>query len=109
MPCVLVLFNFLILQCYCYCSEFSKMYFVQEAHIKGVDQDEGLAKMLDSDSSSEDEEKKKKNKEEVHFNIHFIFFQSLQISYFMFTFFLNCVSAPLICFLHLKVPPPDQL
>ncbi|XP_023343999.1 general transcription factor IIF subunit 1 [Eurytemora carolleeae] len=36
----------------------------QEAHIKGVDQDEGLAKMLDSDSSSEDEEKKKKNKEE---------------------------------------------
>ena len=73
MPCVLVLFNFLILQCYCYCSELSKMYFVQEAHIKGVDQDEGLAKMLDSDSSSEDEEKKKKNKEEVHFNIHFIF------------------------------------
>ena len=46
---------------------------MQEAHIKGVDQDEGLAKMLDSDSSSEDEEKKKK-KEEVYFNIYFIFF-----------------------------------
>ena len=45
---------------------------MQEAHIKGVDQDEGLAKMLDSDSSSEDEEKKKK--EEVYFNIYFIFF-----------------------------------
>ena len=29
-------------------------------NIKGVDQDEGLAKMLDSESSSEDEDKKKK-------------------------------------------------
>jgi len=37
---------------------------IQEANIKGVDQDEGLAKMLDSDSSSEDEEKKKKEGEE---------------------------------------------
>jgi len=37
---------------------------IQEANIKGVDQDEGLAKMLDSDSSSEDEEKKKEGEEE---------------------------------------------
>jgi len=35
----------------------------KEAHIQGVDQDEGLAKMLDSDSSSEDEDKKKEDKD----------------------------------------------
>ena len=29
----------------------------QEANIKGVDQDEGLSKMLDSDSSSDEENK----------------------------------------------------
>ncbi len=30
---------------------------LQEANIKGVDQDEGLSKMLDSDSSSDEENK----------------------------------------------------
>jgi hypothetical protein len=37
----------------------------QEAEVKGVDQDEGLSKMLDSESSSEDEDKKKDSKDEV--------------------------------------------
>ena len=32
--------------------------------MKGVDQDEGLSKMLDSDSSSEDEDKKKEKKDD---------------------------------------------
>lgn len=37
----------------------------KEAEVKGVDQDEGLLKMLDSESSSEDEDKKKdKDKDE---------------------------------------------
>ena len=31
--------------------------------MKGVDQDEGLSKMLDSESSSEDETKKKEDKD----------------------------------------------
>ena len=31
--------------------------------MKGVDQDEGLSKMLDSESSSEDENKKKEDKD----------------------------------------------
>merc|ERR1719383_562454 len=35
----------------------------KEANIQGVDQDEGLSKMLDSDSSSEDEDKKKEDKD----------------------------------------------
>jgi len=37
----------------------------KEANIQGVDQDEGLSKMLDSESSSEDEEKKKKKEAEA--------------------------------------------
>lgn len=37
---------------------------LDEAHVKGVDQDEGLAKMLDSDSSSDEEKDKEKKKEE---------------------------------------------
>merc|ERR1719369_1395004 len=36
----------------------------KEAEVKGVDQDEGLAKMLDSEDSDSDEEKKKKDEEE---------------------------------------------
>ena len=40
--------------------EIFDMVYIQEANIQGVDQDEGLSKMLDSESSSEDEEKKKK-------------------------------------------------
>jgi hypothetical protein len=48
---------------------------LQEAEVKGVDQDEGLSKMLDSGSSSEDENKKKddKDKDEVknfYFNVY---------------------------------------
>ena len=35
----------------------------QEAEVKGADQDEGLSKMLDSESSSEDENKKKEDKD----------------------------------------------
>jgi hypothetical protein len=46
---------------------------LQEAEVKGVDQDEGLSKMLDSGSSSEDENKKKddKDKDEVKNYSHF--------------------------------------
>lgn len=36
---------------------------LEEANIKGVDQDEGLSKMLDSDSSSDEENKDKKDDE----------------------------------------------
>jgi hypothetical protein len=38
---------------------------VQEAEVKGVDQDEGLSKMLDSASSSEDEDKKKEKNDKA--------------------------------------------
>merc|ERR1719383_456178 len=36
----------------------------KEANIQGVDQDEGLSKMLDSDSSSEDEDREKEREDE---------------------------------------------
>lgn len=42
----------------------SEMDLEKEAEVKGVDQDEGLSKMLDSASSSEDENKKKEDKGE---------------------------------------------
>ncbi len=38
---------------------------MQEAEVKGVDQDEGLSKMLDSASSSEDEDKKKEKNDKA--------------------------------------------
>jgi len=42
----------------------SEQEMVEEANIKGVDQDEGLSKMLDSDSSSDEENKDKKKDED---------------------------------------------
>ena len=54
-------------------SDWLALSMLQEAEVKGVDQDEGLSKMLDSGSSSEDENKKKddKDKDEVKNYSHY--------------------------------------